>query len=832
MSPLRALPIRVEPLPGEALDSWLESVAHRLHTRLADLLGVLALADYAGRGDRRVPDATRWTVQLPAQVGAKVAAMTGVGLTRLAAMTLARYDGTVLRIDPARQTVDRRFLWGRGSRSRFCPDCLAETGGRWQLWWRLGWAFACPLHHQLLADLCPGCHRPQRQRFAPRHVIPQPGRCAHPPAGQSGLAEQRCSTGLAGAPVLRLPSDHPALAAQRALLETIHAGTATFGTYSAHPQPVPSALADLRALANRILTYATVPELSAILPADLLAAHTAPVPAPSKLSSQRASRPGFMAPPLAATAAAGITAAVTILDAPDVRAAGAALHWLVDGSRRDGITVSATSITNWGRGSSPTLAAVQLAALDPLLPATDRLRYRTMSAYPRQPSNDPAVANRRARQVPTLFWPAWSLRLSLPSVGHQFYRLALSNALLIIGTRLSLTTTVSKLGSSTSANGAGRVLQLMLADPHWPQLAAALLRLADHLDTHGAPIDYERRGQLVYDALLPDDVWIGLCRRLGRPARKRSATVARAVLFERLSGLPAEQAPGGVDDNQFKSAVASFPRRLSPELSACLQQAAHDFLRAEGIDDEPLTWQPPLDLLADLSLPGPDPALVDLAALHRVVQEPDVPLEVVAERLDITIDTVRYLLGQHPLPHVPARRQVRARVRPTLSREEFVRLYQGERLSLYEIADQIGVSRGTVARLAEEYGVAVRQPGLSAKNPIDRDWLHEQYVVQRRTLPDLAREASVSTMTMNRWAHVHGIPLRSRGTGGHRQYLQREYTQDTIDPAWLFEQYVVRRRPMPDLARELGVSNASLYSWARVHGIPIRPKGRQRSINR
>ena len=95
-----------------------------------------------------------------------------------------------------------------------------------------------------------------------------------------------------------------------------------------------------------------------------------------------------------------------------------------------------------------------------------------------------------------------------------------------------------------------------------------------------------------------------------------------------------------------------------------------------------------------------------------------------------------------------------------------------------------------------------------------------------------AREAGVSTMTMNRWAHVHGIPLRSRGTAGHRQYLQREFTQDTIDPEWLFEQYVVQRRAMPELARELGVGNASLYSWARLHGIPVRPRGRPRPTDR
>jgi transposase-like protein len=34
-------------------------------------------------------------------------------------------------------------------------------------------------------------------------------------------------------------------------------------------------------------------------------------------------------------------------------------------------------------------------------------------------------------------------------------------------------------------------------------------------------------------------------------------------------------------------------------------------------------------------------------------------------------------------------------------------------------------------------------------------------------------------------------------------------------------------RTIAELARELGVSNATLYSWAHHHNIPIRPGGRR-----
>jgi hypothetical protein len=47
MTPVRTFPIRLAPLPGEALDSWLEALAHRLDVRLGDVLDDLGLPQQA-----------------------------------------------------------------------------------------------------------------------------------------------------------------------------------------------------------------------------------------------------------------------------------------------------------------------------------------------------------------------------------------------------------------------------------------------------------------------------------------------------------------------------------------------------------------------------------------------------------------------------------------------------------------------------------------------------------------------------------------------------------------------------------------------------------------
>lgn len=84
-------------------------------------------------------------------------------------------------------------------------------------------------------------------------------------------------------------------------------------------------------------------------------------------------------------------------------------------------------------------------------------------------------------------------------------------------------------------------------------------------------------------------------------------------------------------------------------------------------------------------------------------------------------------------------------------------------MSLREIAATIGVSRQTIARLVRDYDIPLREPRQYARQTVDRDWLYDQYVNKRRTLPDIAREAGMSTANMARWAKTYAIPMRRPG---------------------------------------------------------------------
>lgn len=778
MSAVRTLPIRLDPLAGEALDSWMEALAHRSHTMLADLLAAVGL-----KTDDTRSGGNGWIIQLSPEEASAVNSATGVDVAALTTMTLSHYAERALRIGPA-GTVSRTFPWGRGRGSRYCPQCLTETGGRWQLRWRLGWSFTCLRHRCLLADVCPTCRCPERLYPHIGAAIPIPGRCANPAAGATGRIPARCGAKLTDATVTRfVGAGHPVLAAQKTVYDLIEADLAHFGVYRANPQPSSRALGDIRAVAARILRYASSDELDKVLPADLVDAYRASDVPEVTRSGRNGRKPGLCAPAHAVSAAVGVTAALTALNESDVASAGRSIDWLVRGARERVRTVCPATI-GWSDRATSTLVGVQLASLGDSLKVSDQLRYRVAAPLPSRPLAGSSRVDRIVRSTPTMFWPAWSLRLAVPGCRHRYFRRILSAATLLVGTRLRLQQAADLVSPGMPGQDVSRVLQWMQATATWEPVRAALTHCADLLADGNAGIDYHRRRQLDYANLLPDDQWATICRQAGTTFQtRRMALTARCFTFEQLSGLPARAAPFAIDSWEFRNRVADFPKYLTPELDTAIRHHAEEFLAAHHISDEPAVWHPPTDVLDELHIDGFDPAGVDVPELHRLIRLGHRSIGEAAKRLRTTRDALRYALELHPAPLPPpviryprpsAPRPPKPRpaeayqkARLQLTREAFIHRYEDERLTLHEIGAQIGVSRGVVTRLAHDYEIPIRKPYNREGAVIDRDWLHQQYVIHRRSLPDIAGQCALSDSTVARWAKIFGIPLRPKGGASH-----------------------------------------------------------------
>ena len=107
MTPLRTLPIRIAPLPGEALDSWLDALAYRMHMPVGDLLRSVGLNAAPEEGDQGMPCGRLDGRSSSRMRQPRSRRSPGPRTAQVLSMTLAAYDGRALIIDPelARSTV-------------------------------------------------------------------------------------------------------------------------------------------------------------------------------------------------------------------------------------------------------------------------------------------------------------------------------------------------------------------------------------------------------------------------------------------------------------------------------------------------------------------------------------------------------------------------------------------------------------------------------------------------------------------------------------------------------------------------------------------------------
>ncbi|MBJ7336755.1 TniQ family protein [Mycolicibacterium sp.] len=762
MVAVRTLPIRVAPLPGEAIDSWLHASAARMGVSWGEFRGALGLTPARFGLDP-------WVVQpLPREI-ASIAAATDVDPASVAAMTLSHYADRVLKINGATRRVTGPALW-RGAGSPYCPQCLTETGGRWLLRWRTGWSFACVTHRCLLAHTCPACRRKVGTRSLLTDAVPVLGCCANPPAGAVTRTSLRCNADLGAAVVHTFSEHHPALRAQHLVDDLIDATGEPFGVYRLSPQPSLGVLGDLRAVARQVLAYCSDDDLAAHLPTDLVQLYRARTNHRDGESSHRQSGTISRRPTDAAALATGVTAAVASLDTQDVATAGEALRWLVTSIRAQSTALHPSQVGRSRVAVTPVLEAVRLAALAPILSPTAQLRYRTATPMPALAPAGQSRITRLIAHTPTTFWPEWALRLTTPGVTPSCLRPALAVATLLVGTRMTLRKAAARMASPVDTPALSHALGVMSRDDHWSGISTALTVLSDYLADTDIPIDYQCRRQMNYSTLLPDTEWVRICRDTATPGRFAArGRIARGYLFERVSSLPVTAAPHGAT-RELRRKVSAFPRHLTPELAAALDDHCAEWLVSNAIRGEPVVWQPPLDILAGPPLPGDDPHTIDITALHRMIRGDHCRLGTAARRLNISGEAARYLLTIHPTPTPPLISSERGRrygtsyriAKAALTPERFRDLYEAQGLSMASLCARIGVDHRTLTKLAQDYGIPIRGPSKGEDVVIDRDWLYDSYFHQRRDVRALARERGISRDAMSQWLKTHQIPKRPK----------------------------------------------------------------------
>jgi hypothetical protein len=660
------IPVRLDPIAGESFDGWLDAYAQRLlmsGRELGQALGVppklLRLhGSNVARGD-------------PALNAERIAARAcGLDPTQVSTMWfgLGRYDRLVAdRV--ARQCARHRAVqwFARVLRpmvsSRYCPGCLRDSGGRWLVAWRLPWYLACPAHQTILTSDCAACGGTQRYAgLRAQHVPKLLTVCSRPTAGRAGWFDHRCRHDLTTA-TPGAPAPDGLIALQAEMLAILDPDVS-----DRRSDELVDRLVDVLILATRIGL-------------DLRA-----------IDRDRRNMPSILAGPLAVA-----HRALSNPHGPEMRAI----------ATNDPARTPAALSQVWD-GVSPALAAILLAQRDRRIGPTERLRYRTMTGAARRPNGaDPAI---RLRTLPLALWPDWSIRLRPATIASDTFRIAAAIALCVPGSTHSIRSIRDNWPGPTNEQRMIKFGRLVTADPHGTAILAALCALADYLDRHGAPVDYQRRRELAAEIeLLDPAAWTVMCRAGGTPAGgRRKLAHARLRLWETLTaGLP-QQAPHSLrlDSPEFLARHSGFALHLPAPTVHRLNEHARRLLDAHGCRHEPLTWSPNADVISLGQLPGPDPEAVDPISVHATFARQRTPKQTAVD-LGITLEHLRYLARKPPpetedlsAPTAPPRVRLATLLGPEQLRELITR---GD--SLRQIETRYGISRKTIPDELVAHGI-------------------------------------------------------------------------------------------------------------------------------
>jgi len=174
-----ALPVRVGPLPDEALASWL--------LRFADPFGVSPETLLIGDAEADLARSPDWWRKPDPLLVAAIARGAGLSAPQIRVMTFAEW-GDDLHDDVMPERFGRqRYVAERPSqqtrRIGICPECLAEDDTPYvRRAWTVGWAAICETHGSILIRACPDCGAKPRlpasssdEHFAPDRC----SRCAY-----------------------------------------------------------------------------------------------------------------------------------------------------------------------------------------------------------------------------------------------------------------------------------------------------------------------------------------------------------------------------------------------------------------------------------------------------------------------------------------------------------------------------------------------------------------------------------------------------------------------------------------------------------------------------
>lgn len=551
-------PIMVAPLPDELPVSWLWRVANRYGITPAATLAALGLPQV----NASVP---RLETYLRQHADALAAALG----TQPYSYDEALSRNEALEVELERYAVNYRIGRLPAATIRFCPQCLAESGGAWLRSWRRRTPAACPTHEVQLLVRCPECGAVPFSRSLWMTAATPPWICPQLAGEQppSRRRRNRCGYDLRQAPTA------PLGALEADALDRLHTSAEAAAAHSLEPVDVAGFGVTARNHLDAILEL--IDEDS-----DLTQVLTPDATGHDRLSSSA-------------------RLAFEVLNQPTAHAAAdiADRHGLLDPNGRHTPIVTDTRARR--RPHNPLLAAVRLRSLEDVLSPTTQLTFRLASSMPRYPESIPRCQTEEIQSwpgqvplemIPQVLWPGtltpWIQDDDIPA------RAASAMLLAKIGSTRPWSLIALDLGLPASfATTPGALVTRMRRNGTWQALLKVLENLATRLADSPPPIDYSAWRWAAEPALIEQAVQgIEIDATPGITVDRNQLAV---LLWQTYTGGDARYHPDyGTDPSSETPAPLS--RYEAALVTGLIERAAAELHHLTGQPDHgPLEWRPP-----------------------------------------------------------------------------------------------------------------------------------------------------------------------------------------------------------------------------------------------
>lgn len=680
---LRRLPHVIMPLPDEPFDSWVEFMAYDYGATIREMARALGLVDRSGLPAAGPQSARMWSTRLEVEQLRNLELTTGRKADEYSAMTRTVFAAHAIRLT-SRGRISA-FCPSTGVAARYCPECLADSGGRWRLSWQFPFGFACLRHRRLLVDVCPECGQPPRLVGHPLTLVPQPAHCHNRPVVPNGDVRARCGANLSASAKFVL-ADSATREAQRAILRVVASGVGDFGIY-----------ADLRPSTIQVLSDMTL--LSRAARQALVAGeHFEWMPATNAdaITSQQRNGKVELRPATAEEVAIGNTVAVEALK---------------DSARVADLVRGRVGTHTAFDQYSPPLREHLSRALGRRTRPTTTLQIISRTAV------DPPV---RAARLPAVLWPEWTARLAPRRLDAEIAGGALAAAVVLAGTRLTHGAAIKLLDPDAKGRQVSHVMRSLGRHAPEADTVRAIARLAALVDEAAVQINFARRRAIDYSGILPRDEWREICHRENvLPGSDHRWQSARAHLYALASGNRLARAPFA-DEAGFPtlSELSKFRAGMPVGVSVALEASVMGFLGSRDID-EPVSWMPSIEAVGleaeascsdEGSWPRARPAQSAVDAGRAVAAySSGRSVEEIADDQGVARQTVGRVLASEGITTRRGRRRVA--IDPDWLRKR----YLVDRRTILELAAEVGVTRTTINRHLEAAGIPRRARGSSSR---------------------------------------------------------------------------------------------------------------------